>query len=1285
MTEAKPQNYWISPTALKITLNALSDADYIQASAASGAMIMCYMKGIDGLEYDHGHNYKRWPLRIVQTYFTSTTKKYVYIRIPRSGNNDTDVAQVVFPSERIDLYGMTESGRQVGNASFYYIYTQGIISASEPTAEGLRRRWEQDIVTGTLASDEATDAGGTGEWWKYDPITDMVTFLKTIASATFEYLKAAQAEIHNLSVTGIFDAMKGYIDDLRSHNYQSGMLDGTGFRLTSDNGEGASELEVDLLKVRKKATFMELEVREETFVGGNQHYSPAGSIIYRVEYMDMDDQVLGYSVMKVPFLLRKFAFLGRMFNYAARKRIRLKLSDEEWRRVHHFRCYLIADDGTTATRNWWKVGDQPRCQTFNKAVSAQNKRDNGYNWKQDHFNEDPSSPMPKYTTTEGPFETSYYWRLVTNVGSEKLEDDRAYDFVDMPYEGWDVTIGGVRHHYTDDEKRSFRDAGSGIPVAGDTIVCMGNRTDQERMNMISLYTSGSENNPPAIKGYRGIHTFSINPENKVFEISPNEFLIRSRMFKLLDDSGYQFPVPLERGEWQQGVRYHWYDRVSWQGCIWLCQVVDDYVWEDAAGNNYEEYRVTDIDYNEGEFEYATGKTDHYYRTGRVNGVTVYYIKYYTTSEPDKNNDLWLREVNKGRNGIDGDGVEYVYIRTATNQAPYITTSSDTYQDKTYLDDDYLPLSSEGRTTDDPLDVTKQLPYEWVIKRTKADPDPETGERIWHKYGEGPSEGRMSLWTTYSENAVRLDISNEMDMIPTTSALRIDTARTVETTVRLYDGSSEIDISAATVSTSGGPASSIATFSQAASGKGRKLSWAFIAGQTMAAAYNINITYTYKGEVHTVVFTVSASKGEAVWQLKPSLSAIPFQRNSDNTLTPASRAVGLSLVKIDGGSTATYTQVQTGITVRYSTSSMPSSASAGTGWSSGNITVANSADNLYIAMFNASGVLLDRETVPVVKDGEKGRDGTNGRDGRDGRDGTDGAAGHVGRWYYFAGDWDAGTSYLFEATKAPYVKRGNNFYMLDCAAWPSTQQSSSTYTSRGQDPASYGSGNPWSPMTAVFKYIISEAIFTNNAYLGSFVFNSDWLISQKGTKNGVVSTDYTAFDPAHPNDNTGSNFIPNYAVDGKTGKAYLNDLYAKNANLTGELLIQYGNNDGLKLDSSGKIMRWNGSSWVNFFAQRYARVVSGSSYTCGQFDDYLLASTDDMKIYMPESPENGRQISVRNIGTGRQCVLKSTYQFVTGGGPDVGYEAPYYWVVLYNDDRAELVFYNNKWYWNAYGT
>ena len=81
----------------------------------------------------------------------------------------------------------------------------------------------------------------------------------------------------------------------------------------------------------------------------------------------------------------------------------------------------------------------------------------------------------------------------------------------------------------------------------------------------------------------------------------------------------------------------------------------------------------------------------------------------------------------------------------------------------------------------------------MVKRTKGSPNAETGVRQWEKYS-----GTMALWATFSESVVRLDISNEMDMIPTTAALRIDVARTVETTVRLYDGSSEIDISAATI-------------------------------------------------------------------------------------------------------------------------------------------------------------------------------------------------------------------------------------------------------------------------------------------------------------------------------------------------------------------------------------------------------------------------------------------------------------------------------------------------------
>lgn len=2706
MTKITTDNYWISPRALSIQLNAMGDADHIQASVAAGAQILCYVKGVEGLEYDAGHNYRHWPLRISPTYFPTETHKYVSVAIPRSEEVGTD-AIVSFPDEELDIYGMNEAGEQVGNEDYYYVWLQGIISGHIVESGYTFREWEEPIDTGRLNSDEAYDAGGDGTWWKL--LADgTVDFIKTINHAVFNFLEAAQATIHNLNVTGTLDAIKGYIDDLRSHNYQSGLLDGSGFRLTNDNGEGGSELEVDFLKVRKKATFMELEIREETFVGGNNHYSPAGSIIYRVDYLDMNDGLLGYSVMKVPFLLKRFAFLGRIFNYAARQRIRRKMTDEEWKKCHHFRCYLLADDGTTATRNWWKVGDQPRCQTFNKAITAQNKRDNLYNWKKDHFNDDPSTPMPKYTTIEGPFETSYYWRLCTNVGSEKLEDAHVYDFIDMPYEGWDVTVGGHHYYYTEDEKRSFRDGGSGIPVAGDTIVCMGNRTDEERMNMISLYTSGSDNHPPAIKGYRGIHTFKINPENKVFEMSPNEFLVRSRVFKLLDDSGYQFPVPLERGEWQAKMRYHWYDRVSWKGSIWLCQVLDEYRWEDAFGNSYEEWRVEDVEYGEGEFDYyidgAIGGTDHYYKKGKVGGTVVYYVKMYTYSEPDRNNDLWLREVAKGTeiigvetayaasksgiehpedsssnwktvgtgsgqyptaasaiaatgiddehhtygvylwtrtktfyddandpdrpasveytvvrwgidadgisevdsyylarvstavidgssdnfpmpgspewnqaaanakwfdtfsacaaanggvgsmqswmvwektviiydqhfdkdgkedtkpdvitykssrigqdgqigmeeyymlaasddfntvfgsatpgydkigirwynqsnpaaerwrlssttpnintsmwkskmpaydkatdgnkvylwnfeqrtdgmgteyatkpvcignhargikgvrelyalsayakaadgqaypsdvrtgtaqeqatdqhvwtdekydrspsealpyqwnwtrtlyssprdgsdtnrdaetgyyyedqyhisavrgtkgedgsgteyiyfqsasdsygthpksiledndghtytadqikamddfvpkgwsdnpqgishdkpyefvserhssattgtggftgghewgvfsdpkpwskwgyNGQDGDGTEYVFIRTKTPTAPVLLTNdggtaaqyksqewrpyvdgtgrtdietndgtaakprctddpkgtdrdwpyewvakrtmgnpstatanlghrdwksyyecmddhkmsrwsnaqslrldisnemdmvptdadgwilarreittvvslydgatkvsidpskltvtggdltptktpkvpatditlkwtytrphqltetkeytisytynnvpytavltiapskgqpiwqlspdkaavkfrrnadntltppSDTvalsileikndstqshssaptgitvqydfdampsynsttekytgtnwtsgaitvansklnlyiamfnanhvlldretipvvvdglngknadtpiacyrwYNDgltpkvptdtstdepapasgdvsgsdkvnptgkwsknapnrpadgwhlwmcqstkhtaldgtvtrdawtgpvrisgatgtpgedgderewiysysntgydgskgqvhpsgeasgtdtnknqadwvpngwrdnpagvsnsnkteyaswrditnngttKTYgafntplvwshygergmdgdgveyvfmrtekniapvIDgtqtgydaDEFLPTitnktaagAESDKCTDDPKGTTSKYMYEWVAKRSKAAPDAD-GKRAWNKY----PAAAMSLWANFSESVVRLDISNEMDSVLTDSTGKIIAARTVETVVHLYDGASEVDISNATISVSGGPATSgtgkIADYSAVASGKGKKLSWTFIKDKTMADSYEITISYTHNSVPYQAVFSVTASKGNAIWQLKPGMSSIPFQRNADNTLKPASRDVSLSIVKIDGSSTIEYTSVQTGITVRYSTSSMPSKSTDGKGWSSGNITVANSAENLYIAMFNSAGTLLDRETVPVVKDGENGKnitkksetyryatnntgtrpaatssdwkttkptlqqgywlytettitwsddsitvlytdernpnDGVAGQDiivdgstemkyyvgdsstthpaesssdwkdlsqvtqtqgkwlwskattyyrkassaagskdaghsvnynvsyiskdgaagravtgiteyykatnsdaempvptsdsgwstnpnvsnwgatdkylwnyekvtyssgttvertkpqivaiwtkdgkgidsitnyykitssdtppsrpsvdggdgwdddptapgegeylwnyekvsytdgsvfrsdvqlighvGKDGKgyklslvrnnyledswntyatightenfskyttdpdfsvcsvgdlfvvsgestdkhikhtatyectrsvyyddgryyidgkctshvtDGKNGEAGHVGRWYYYAGEWDAYTSYEFKATEAPYVSVTQNgvanYYMLDCAGWPSVQQSSTTYTSVGQNPESsaYDDGEPWSPMTAVFKYIISEAIFANFAKLGSFVINGDWMISQNPAPSSPSSS-YRLFDPDYPNSVHGYNFIPMYAVDGLTGKVYMHGAYvegeirvtnssnegvvkinadteSQTTNETNVTIIDAGgiysrgSLDGFRMiqNSSGvQLQRWNPikNMWVSFYAGRCVRQVFNDT-TVSVYDDYLLGTgVREITITLPSYgiPE-GKTISIKAMGK-KITVSGSLYDHESQSSMDL------------NDyDRAELVYFGGFWYWN----
>lgn len=179
---SQPSQYWIAQQALSITLNALGEPNRIQASVAGGAQIMCYIRGIEGLEFDSAHNYRRWTLTLSPTYFDTNTKKYLYVAIPRTEQIGTQ-ARVVFPSVKLDVYGHAideqgEPAEQVGNPDYYYIWLQGIISSSGD-AGTTPRTWEQQPQTGTLATDEAISPAG-GEWYQWDNISQTVTFLKDI-------------------------------------------------------------------------------------------------------------------------------------------------------------------------------------------------------------------------------------------------------------------------------------------------------------------------------------------------------------------------------------------------------------------------------------------------------------------------------------------------------------------------------------------------------------------------------------------------------------------------------------------------------------------------------------------------------------------------------------------------------------------------------------------------------------------------------------------------------------------------------------------------------------------------------------------------------------------------------------------------------------------------------------------------------------------------------------------------------------------------------------------------
>ena len=119
---------------------------------------------------------------------------------------------------------------------------------------------------------------------------------------------------------------------------------------------------------------------------------------------------------------------------------------------------------------------------------------------------------------------------------------------------------------------------------------------------------------------------------------------------------------------------------------------------------------------------------------------------------------------------------------------------------------------------------------------------------------------------------------------------------------------------------------------------------------------------------------------------------------------------------------------------------------------------------------AGTAFLAEAVIPIVRNGKQGE-------------------GQIGRSYYYDGEYDATKTYGVTASQAPFVS-----YVVD--------GQTRYYVRKGEDGSTTTNIVPtndtyWDVMTSDFKYLISEAIFTNFAKLGSGVFNEDWMFSQYG--------------------------------------------------------------------------------------------------------------------------------------------------------------------------------------------
>lgn len=272
---------------------------------------------------------------------------------------------------------------------------------------------------------------------------------------------------------------------LKSLDFNEAEQSGFAIKQRSD---GKFQMLLTDLIVWGKAIFNTLLIRELSYVGGNIVLSPAaGKISYIKEVLsETTNELIGW------------------------------------------KCYLLADDGTTATINSFKVEDQVRCKTFNIAPGVYENVSN-----------------------------KDYWRLVTKVSTENevITDAEGHELYDGKKFAW-IQIA----------KENCME-GSDNPAVGDTIVLMGNRSDRSRQHLLMMETEGDS--APTFTMYRGINSYSLKGKS-IFDVGFNGINIVSKYYHITTVDGEKIWIPVYRGDWKEGTEYSYYDEVTWLGTRWLC-------------------------------------------------------------------------------------------------------------------------------------------------------------------------------------------------------------------------------------------------------------------------------------------------------------------------------------------------------------------------------------------------------------------------------------------------------------------------------------------------------------------------------------------------------------------------------------------------------------------------------------------------------------------------------------------------------------------------------------------
>lgn len=414
-------------------------------------------------------------------------------------------------------------------------------ATSAQTASYASKAGEVDIESETLQKFFRKDDPAEGEENVAEEVRRKVDFKK---AATFEeaadMLKGFTAHELAAFLKGFTIAGQFGIDEygdmilntIKSLEYDNAAEQGFSIEKEDPNRDEYHQY-ITNLTVWGKMTMNELEVMKRTYAGGTIYLSPAGGKIAKVVPVSSWDD-----------------------------------DESEWHETSEdmcvgWKCYLLADDGTAATENLWREGDQVRCQTMGRITAG--------------------------GIGQGSAANKSYWRTILKHGVSQ-QNEKIYDHK-MDHElfggqrfAW-IVIG--KHSVQLDEyaEENAPAETRDIPEEGDVIVLDGSRTDPDRQNVFLLESHGSY--APRLVGYHGIDSYS-HANKDVCDVSPKGVQVRSEYFKLLAQGSNTSTVeiPNFRGEWDPAEKYYKNDQVSHNNAIWTCIKDTDFQAEPTDGSTY---------------------------------------------------------------------------------------------------------------------------------------------------------------------------------------------------------------------------------------------------------------------------------------------------------------------------------------------------------------------------------------------------------------------------------------------------------------------------------------------------------------------------------------------------------------------------------------------------------------------------------------------------------------------------------------------------------------------------